>query len=176
MNMDPITQINIVVHGRPTPKGRHRTAVDKRSGRIQTFTPKKTRAYEIKVRAAATVSMIESRADKICGPVALDIIIAMPRPQRLKGNAIEWHTCKPDASNVTKAIEDAINELVYKDDSQVCLMRIAKVYHGSCCSGLDEPCVVVNAMEITESPDEVFSVAKNWGIQWEQTTRRETNT
>ena len=175
MNMDPTAKINIVVHGKPTPKGRHRTAVNKR-GRIQTFTPIRTRLYELKVRTAATVSMIESRADKICGPVALDIIIAMPRPQRLKGNAIEWHTCKPDASNVTKAIEDAINELVYKDDSQVCLLRIAKVYHGSCCSGLDEPCVVVNAMEINESPEELFLVAKQGEIKWNQTTRRETNT
>ena len=42
-----------------------------------------------------------------------------PRPS-------EWHTKRPDLDNVVKAVKDAANGIVWRDDSQVCKMAAHK--------------------------------------------------
>ena len=37
-------------------------------------------------------------------------------------------TKKPDADNILKAISDALNGIVYRDDSQVCDCSVVKLY------------------------------------------------
>jgi Holliday junction resolvase RusA-like endonuclease len=40
----------------------------------------------------------------------------------------KFHTVKPDSSNILKAVEDALNNIAYKDDSQICDSRSIKRY------------------------------------------------
>jgi Holliday junction resolvase RusA-like endonuclease len=50
-------------------------------------------------------------------------------------NGLEKPIKKPDASNVLKSVEDAMNGVVYKDDSQIVNIHVSKVY--SSVSGVD---------------------------------------
>ena len=38
------------------------------------------------------------------------------------------YTKKPDGTNIAKGVEDALNNLAFKDDSQVCDLRVIKQY------------------------------------------------
>jgi Holliday junction resolvase RusA-like endonuclease len=38
------------------------------------------------------------------------------------------YTKKPDGSNIAKGVEDALNGVAFKDDSQVCDLRVIKQY------------------------------------------------
>jgi Holliday junction resolvase RusA-like endonuclease len=41
---------------------------------------------------------------------------------------LAWHTGKPDADNILKAVCDALNGIVWHDDSQVAFARVLKQY------------------------------------------------
>jgi Holliday junction resolvase RusA-like endonuclease len=43
-------------------------------------------------------------------------------------NGLVWHTIRPDASNVLKAVEDALQGVVYRDDSQIVSVVVQKAY------------------------------------------------
>lgn len=118
----------------PKPKERPRTVVDMKflenafmsargnlpkfkstiSGRLsRTFTPQQTVDYENVIREAAQIAMIGRKALKC--PVESHITFV------LKGGAEEWPTSRRDgdADNMEKAVLDALNGLVFEDDSLV---------------------------------------------------------
>jgi Holliday junction resolvase RusA-like endonuclease len=39
-----------------------------------------------------------------------------------------WHTQKPDADNLAKTVKDALNQIAYKDDSQICDLDVVKIW------------------------------------------------
>lgn len=39
-----------------------------------------------------------------------------------------YHTSKPDLDNLTKALKDALNGVIYVDDSQICFLDAKKHY------------------------------------------------
>lgn len=45
-----------------------------------------------------------------------------------KREATIYHTVKPDADNLAKTVKDFLNGIAYKDDSQVCILQVKKVY------------------------------------------------
>ncbi len=64
-------------------------------------------------------------------PLKLRVIFFMPIPKntsKKKRESLVWHTKKPDADNLLKAIKDAMNEIVYHDDGQVCEINVEKLY------------------------------------------------
>jgi Holliday junction resolvase RusA-like endonuclease len=68
-------------------------------------------------------------------PVSLYLYIRVPIPKsctkkRLEdiANGSEKPTKKPDSSNILKSVEDAMNQVVYKDDCQIINHHITKVY------------------------------------------------
>lgn len=67
------------------------------------------------------------------GAVALDVVATFELPKswpKKKRAALlgQPHTQKPDASNLAKNCEDALNEVAYRDDAQVCETRCRKVW------------------------------------------------
>lgn len=72
------------------------------------------------------------------GALELVVVFAMPRPKahyrtgkhagELKGTAPAWHTSKPDATKLLRAVEDAMTGIVWRDDAQVCFQRVSKCY------------------------------------------------
>ena len=115
------------------PVGKQRARYVKRGNFVQTYTPEKTRTYETLIKDAAIEAMGSSEA--LQTPVSLYLYIRVPIPasatkKRLQAIASgeEKPTKKPDASNILKSVEDAMNSVVYKDDSQIVNIHISKVY------------------------------------------------
>ena len=122
------------------PVGKQRARYAKRGNFVQTYTPDKTRNYEALIKEAAIEAMGSS--EPLETPVTLYLYIRAPIPKSLPKkrieaclNGLEKPIKKPDASNVLKSIEDAMNGVVYKDDSQIVNIHVAKVY--SSVAGVD---------------------------------------
>ena len=69
------------------------------------------------------------------GPVLLVVTAyyAVPKSwsKKKRMDALNGHirpVVKPDLSNIVKAIEDGMNKIVYKDDSQIVSVTLAKYY------------------------------------------------
>ena len=122
------------------PVGKQRARYVKRGNFVQTYTPDKTRNYESLIKEAAIQAMGSSECLET--PVNLYLYIRAPIPKSLPKkrleaclNGLEKPIKKPDASNVLKSVEDAMNGVVYKDDSQIVNIHVTKVY--ASVSGID---------------------------------------
>ena len=122
------------------PVGKQRARYAKRGNFVQTYTPDKTRNYEALIKEAAIQAMGSNEILET--PVNLYLYIRAPIPKSLPKkrleaclNGLEKPIKKPDASNVLKSVEDAMNGVVYKDDSQIVNIHVSKVY--SSVSGVD---------------------------------------
>lgn len=132
MNIHTVT---LNLPGTPTPKGRPRAT---RGGRM--FTPAKTRQAEESIagRAMAQVlAMPEAvrTALPYAGPLLVTAVFVMPVPKSwpmkrriaaLGGSAPP--TSKPDLDNLFKLVTDALNGVVWVDDSQIVQVVTRKVY------------------------------------------------
>jgi Holliday junction resolvase RusA-like endonuclease len=125
---DPVT-INLV--GVPQGKGRARAFL--RAGHISHYTPEKTRTYEGMIRSAAMDAI--GNKPPFDEPVEFVMRAIFPVPA-------SWSTKKrtaaltgmlkpgkkPDLDNIAKAWNDALNGVVYRDDSLICRMTLDKRY------------------------------------------------
>ena len=126
-----ITNVAFTVPGDPQGKGRPRaTAIN---GMARMYTPGKTVAYEGLIALAAKQAM--GRTPLLEGACAIHItaVFAVPvswskkrRTEALAG--VLRPTKKPDADNITKAVCDGINGVVWGDDVQAVDQRIRKIY------------------------------------------------
>lgn len=115
------------------PRQRHRAMKRKESAQIfvHNYTPADhpVQAYKQAIRAAFQNA---NHGKPIEGPVCLILTFVFPRPLRMvykkRKMYREMHTAKPDLDNLAKSVKDALNGLAWKDDSQVCIARSAKVY------------------------------------------------
>ena len=115
------------------PVGKQRARYVKRGNFVQAYTPEKTRTYEALIKDAAKQAMGE--AEPLETPVSLYLYIRVPIPvsatkKRLKAisDGTEKPIKKPDGSNILKSVEDGMNSVVYKDDSQIVNIHVTKVY------------------------------------------------
>lgn len=123
--------VTFKVDATPVPKGRARYV--RRGNHISTYTPEKTRTYETLIKESAKQAMGSS--EPLETPVTLYLYIRVPIPKsctkkRLEAiaNGSEKPIKKPDASNILKSVEDGMNGVVYKDDSQIVNIHVSKVY------------------------------------------------
>lgn len=122
--------ISFVVPGQPIAKGRPR--ISTRGGFARAYTPAKTVAYEGLIALAGQQAM--DSAPPYDGPVAIEataIFAIPPSWSKKRQNAAHWHTSRPDADNIAKALGDGLNGVCWADDSQVASMRVLKVYGGT---------------------------------------------
>ncbi len=141
-----MTEVFICVPGKPVPKGRPRAA--RIGGFIRMYTPKKTVAYENSCAHEARIAM--QGRELLSGPLELKLQIFMPIPvsySKAKREAARIGklvpTKKPDSSNILKAVEDAFNEIVWRDDAQIVDHHITKRFG-------EEPCVIAIVTRIVD--------------------------
>ena len=131
-------KIEFFVPGAPIGKGRHRAA--RRGAGVVMFTPEKTAGYEALVAAAASNAMRAEAGPLFTGPLftgpleaVLEMRIPIPASWSKAHKAaalagIELPTSKPDIDNVAKAILDACNGVVFRDDAQVVMLVATKAF------------------------------------------------
>jgi Holliday junction resolvase RusA-like endonuclease len=124
-------QLVFRVDGTPIGKGRPKFA--RRGNFVSTYTPTKTRDYEDLITDAAKQAMGSS--EPLETPIAVYFYITMPIPisySKKRREAclmnLERPMKKPDTDNIIKCFLDAMNGVIYKDDSQVCSIHATKVY------------------------------------------------
>lgn len=138
--------INFTIPGQPQGKGRARAFV--RHGNVAHYTPAKTRSYEGVITTLAMEAMRGSAPSDQPLALELDMCFEIPRSWPLwkaqaarQGKVVP--TTKPDADNVAKAVKDACNGVVWRDDCQVVTVMIRKRYS-------DSPCVAVSVSVLSD--------------------------
>ena len=118
---------HIHLEGVPVAKGRPRFT---RNGRV--YTPAKTAKYE---KALAAKAQGEWRGRPLPGPLKVSISVALPIPKswsaKKRAQAVDggiWPTGKPDGDNFAKTVGDALNGIMWVDDSQIVFWQISKYY------------------------------------------------
>lgn len=119
--------VNFTILGEP--KGKARPRVTKAG---ITYTPKETVLYENWVKSCYMEQVNKYLGEGQLG-MTLDIYYPIPK-SAAKRKRLEMEqniirpTKKPDADNVLKAVADSLNGIAYKDDSQLVLVLINKLY------------------------------------------------
>lgn len=136
--------IKITIPGSPIGKGRPKFSTF--GGYPKAYTPQKTVNYENLVKMAFQASGSKGYDKGI--QLRAEITAYFPIPKSTSNNkrfemlyGVIMHTKKPDADNVAKSILDALNGLAFYDDSQICELRVCKMYS-------DEPRAEVTIREI----------------------------
>lgn len=131
-----MSPIRFTVPGSPQGKGRPRVAV--RGGHASLYTPSKTLNYEGLVAHAAQTAM--AGRPLLDGPVACAVHIdcAVPaswsqKKQRMALAGEVLPATKPDIDNCCKAIFDGLNNVLWRDDSQVVDLAVRKRYSATPC-------------------------------------------
>ena len=122
--------VTFEVEGDPVPKGRPRFA--RRGQFVQTYTDAKTIDYETQVAIKARHAIGASEPLQGALTVFLYLRYAVPASYSKKRKeaclrGVEYPK-RIDLDNVYKSITDAMNGIVYTDDSQIVEAHITKVY------------------------------------------------
>jgi Holliday junction resolvase RusA-like endonuclease len=124
-------QIHFQVEGDPKGKGRPRFS---RAGKFtRVYTDKQTLDYETLIKSFAAEAM--GSTDPLETPVSVFLYIRHAVPQSYSKkrteaclSGLEKPCKKPDIDNVAKTYLDAMNGVIFKDDTQVIDLHVKKVY------------------------------------------------
>ena len=119
--MQALAPIPFTVYGIPRPKQRARILKNGFS-----YIPKETREYEERISWAAR----EAGCWEHEGMVALDVFAYFAIPKRELTSIIEGDARpkRPDWDNIGKIVSDALEGVCYKDDKQVVMAKVVKMY------------------------------------------------
>jgi len=132
-----MAEIAFTVRGIPQPKGSTRAfalpvkgAFDHRGQQkyraVTTSANPDLRSWETQVRTVCQTAMNTHKMFE--GPVEIEAKFYLIRPASVPVKKRPWPSSKPDLSKLFRGIEDAMNQLVYRDDAQVVRASVAKYY------------------------------------------------
>jgi Holliday junction resolvase RusA-like endonuclease len=110
----------IFVAMEPVAKGRPRV-----TGKGFSYTPTKTVKAEHRIQQQVANAWPQPVIE---GPLAVSIVVQLLKPKSAPKNRPVWPIVRPDADNYGKLVLDALNGILWRDDSQVVDLRIQKVY------------------------------------------------
>ncbi len=123
--------ISFTVYGEPKALKRHRTV---RCGQFnREYDPSAPDKSDFLAKCQA-----HRPALPLTGALYLSVIATFGRPKnhfgtgknagRLKENAPNYHTSRPDADNIYKFCADALNGVFFRDDNQIAHAEVLKLY------------------------------------------------
>ena len=118
-------RISFTIEGEPTGKGRPRY------GKYKTYTPAKTKAVENNIAYFYKVNIGHYFEGYV--KLKLDIYYSIAKSDSKKKKLMKLNNelrpnKKPDIDNVVKLVADALNEVAYKDDTQIIELECRKFY------------------------------------------------
>lgn len=122
--------ISFTIPGKPVAQGRPRAA--RRGNRIMMYDPKPSKDYKEYVAKIAKEYAPEEPTEAALG-VQMKIYREIPKSttkkdRKLINEGLKRPIVRPDTDNYTKAILDALNGIIYKDDSQIVDLKASKYY------------------------------------------------
>lgn len=125
--------IKLFVPGTPIPKGSTKAFVVK--GRAITTATNGAKQKPWASSISYTAMQFMQFTKPVLGPISLAVTFFMPRPKghygsgknnaSVKASAPQCHITKPDLDKLVRCVKDALTGVVWKDDSQVCLIEYA---------------------------------------------------
>ena len=134
------TFIDMFIKGIPKAQPRARGFYNKHVGGVRMYNPKTADSWKNVVMSAIRFSKGSFPSELPTGPIELNMCFHLPRPKShfrtgkfanlLKDSAPKDMTSVPDMDNLVKSVMDAITrtQIVWKDDSQVCVQKLNKMY------------------------------------------------
>mgnify|MGYP001602118616 FL=1 len=116
-------KFEVRIYGLPVAQGRPR-AFKLPSGQIRVYDPQKSRDWKRTVQGQALMCKPERL---LVGALVGEMDFYLPRPKSAPKRVV-YPTTRPDLGNLVKAVEDAIQGVVYQDDSLIVSLRVAKHY------------------------------------------------
>lgn len=110
-----MVRLQFTIKGEPVAKGR--PVITTIGGYARTYTPKKTRDAENNMRAQIVQQLPEGFAPLLT-PLHVHIYITRGKPKSARKKDI-YPVKKPDLDNHIKSVLDAMNTVVFRDDSQI---------------------------------------------------------
>ena len=122
--------MRLIIPGTPIAKKRPRFA--RRGKFVTTYNDQETEESKFLFHVMQQVK------EKLNGPVVVEVGFYFRRPKghfgtgrnegKLKASAPKYHTVKPDSDNLVKFAFDCLNEVAWKDDTQVVRHLAEKIY------------------------------------------------
>jgi Holliday junction resolvase RusA-like endonuclease len=112
------------IRGEPKPKGRPHFA--RRGKFVSAYTPAATRNAEADLRGQI-ISQLPANFSLATGPLRLEATFRRQRPKSARKGDI-WPITRPDLDNYLKLVLDAMNSVVFIDDSQLVAITVVKSY------------------------------------------------
>ena len=122
--------IQFTIMTEPVAQGRPRATTI--NGQVRMYDPKKSRDFK---RYVSAVAAKFAPASLLEGPLQLEVKVYKPSLKsfsKKKALAAEKGllrpTTKPDVDNYVKGVKDALNKVIWNDDSQVVDLKVSKWY------------------------------------------------
>lgn len=129
-------RLELVVYGQPAPAG-SKTAGRTNDGRV--FLRDASKGAAAWKRAVAQVAGEHMQGRELLdGPLTIAVDFHLPRPKShvgkrgLKPSAPKHHVTAPDCLKLMRAVEDAMQGIVYRNDSQIVRETVTKGYGEPC--------------------------------------------
>lgn len=126
--------IKIVVPGIPRPAGSKRVVTNRSTGKAYVIDAN-PKSRDWKTTVAQCASDAWNGEPLMTGPIRLTIVFCVARPRAhygakgsLKLSAPTYPTTRPDLTKLVRAIEDALTGVIWRDDSQVVVQNVRKIY------------------------------------------------
>jgi Holliday junction resolvase RusA-like endonuclease len=125
--------VEFTVLGRPQPAGSKRAFRTKTGRTIVTDDNKRARPWKSQVAAEAAAV---ADGSLLSGPLELEVVFWFARPKghygtgrnadRVRPSAPAFPAVRPDATKCIRAVEDALNGVLWRDDAQVVVQHVEK--------------------------------------------------
>lgn len=147
--MTTVVEFNVPAIPVAQPRQRHRVIHANGKSFAHNYTPTKDPVNAFKAAVQLAASQAYS-GPPLVGPLRVTIVFVMPRPKAMvwkrRPMPRVFDTRKPDRDNLMKSFQDALNGLLWVDDSQICDGAVAKFV----AAGDEQPHVQVAIWRIDE--------------------------
>ncbi len=125
-------KLNIEISARPVAQARPRFYIRWKGFRsfVGAYEPQKSKSFKDMIAWTAKLEATKVGLNKpYTGPIVLELLFMMGRN---RDRTQRYHTKRPDLDNLVKSVKDALNGIIWKDDSQVVKLKAEKKFGPEC--------------------------------------------